>query len=248
MICPKCQKENPEGAKFCIECGHPLLTELVCPSCGESNPLGSRFCQKCGLPIAQSAQPPRTAPISSATSYTNDQAGGFPKLGETTKYAGFWRRSAAFVIDLILLAYINWVFSFVIGYLLVAFSNGTEVDHVLLPMGLSVGFYTLIAILPVVYHIGSWALDGQTLGKIAVGAKIVTTDGGPLSIDRAILRYVSYVIALLPLCIGFLLIAADSRRRGLHDMISGTCVVDIRQANIGGMTRVENTTEMETGR
>ena len=22
MKCPKCQFENPEGAKFCIECGH----------------------------------------------------------------------------------------------------------------------------------------------------------------------------------------------------------------------------------
>ena len=46
MKCPKCQFDNPEGAKFCNECGNKL--EMMCPSCGRINPLGSKFCNGCG--------------------------------------------------------------------------------------------------------------------------------------------------------------------------------------------------------
>ena len=46
MKCPKCQTENPEGAKFCNECGNKL--EFVCPQCGKVNYLGSKFCNECG--------------------------------------------------------------------------------------------------------------------------------------------------------------------------------------------------------
>ena len=32
MQCPRCQTENPEGKKFCSQCGTKLLK--VCPQCG----------------------------------------------------------------------------------------------------------------------------------------------------------------------------------------------------------------------
>jgi hypothetical protein len=35
MRCPSCECENPEGAKFCIECASPLKNR--CPSCGFEN-------------------------------------------------------------------------------------------------------------------------------------------------------------------------------------------------------------------
>jgi hypothetical protein len=34
MKCPKCQADNPEGVKFCGECGQPFLVELTCSNCG----------------------------------------------------------------------------------------------------------------------------------------------------------------------------------------------------------------------
>jgi Meckel syndrome type 1 protein len=51
MICPKCQFENREGAKFCKECGVNL--ELVCSECGTGYELGSKFCDECGLNFDQ---------------------------------------------------------------------------------------------------------------------------------------------------------------------------------------------------
>src|SRR5712691_8410208 len=51
MTCSQCQRENPEGAKFCNACGARLAS--VCPTCGQVNPPGSRFCNECGTPLAQ---------------------------------------------------------------------------------------------------------------------------------------------------------------------------------------------------
>ena len=46
MKCPNCQFENPEGIKFCGECGAKL--ERLCPSCSSSNPPNFKFCGECG--------------------------------------------------------------------------------------------------------------------------------------------------------------------------------------------------------
>src|SRR5512139_693397 len=46
MKCPKCQTENPEGMKFCVECGKKL--EIICPKCGSSNSPIFKFCGECG--------------------------------------------------------------------------------------------------------------------------------------------------------------------------------------------------------
>jgi class 3 adenylate cyclase/tetratricopeptide (TPR) repeat protein len=48
--CPKCQTENPEGKKFCGECGAKL--ERVCPECSSPNPPQFKFCGECGRPLS----------------------------------------------------------------------------------------------------------------------------------------------------------------------------------------------------
>jgi hypothetical protein len=50
MKCPKCQSENPEGKKFCGECGAKL--EILCPSCNSFNPPQFKFCGDCGHPLS----------------------------------------------------------------------------------------------------------------------------------------------------------------------------------------------------
>lgn len=69
--------------------------------------------------------------------------------------------------------------------------------------------------------------EGQTPGKRLLGLKVVRMKGGPVSYPKALLRYVGYYISFLPAGLGFIMIAVDRNKRGLHDLIAGTCVVKI---------------------
>ena len=60
MKCPKCQFENPEGAKFCNECGSKL--QLACPECGKVNPTGSKFCNERGERLERAVETEKAVP------------------------------------------------------------------------------------------------------------------------------------------------------------------------------------------
>jgi ribosomal protein L40E len=53
--CPSCSHQNPEGVKFCQECGAKLGAgaKLFCGECGAENPRGTRFCGECGAKLPQ---------------------------------------------------------------------------------------------------------------------------------------------------------------------------------------------------
>jgi class 3 adenylate cyclase/tetratricopeptide (TPR) repeat protein len=60
MNCQSCGHDNPERAKFCLECGQKLAA--ACPQCGTELPAGAKFCLECGHRLgaveAQPAPPP----------------------------------------------------------------------------------------------------------------------------------------------------------------------------------------------
>jgi hypothetical protein len=56
MKCPKCQFENPDGIKFCGDCGIKL--EVLCPHCNYSNPPQFKFCGECGQKLSIPSEPP----------------------------------------------------------------------------------------------------------------------------------------------------------------------------------------------
>ncbi|MGD1154058.1 MAG: adenylate/guanylate cyclase domain-containing protein [Syntrophales bacterium] len=65
MNCPKCQFENPEGVKYCGDCGTRL--ENSCPKCNYINPPQFKFCGDCGNRLE--AEPsPREKPLPSTES------------------------------------------------------------------------------------------------------------------------------------------------------------------------------------
>jgi class 3 adenylate cyclase len=60
MQCPSCGFENPEGLKFCNECGTAL--QRRCAQCGFANAPQAKFCGECGQPFPEQpfASRPRT--------------------------------------------------------------------------------------------------------------------------------------------------------------------------------------------
>lgn len=60
MKCPQCQHENPNDAKFCMECGAKL--ENVCPECGTKLSPDAKFCMECGAKIGESISSKRVVP------------------------------------------------------------------------------------------------------------------------------------------------------------------------------------------
>ena len=55
MKCPKCQFKNPDGIKFCGDCGTKL--DIPCPHCNYPNPPQFKFCGECGKRLAAETVP-----------------------------------------------------------------------------------------------------------------------------------------------------------------------------------------------
>lgn len=51
MFCTKCGKQSPDTAKFCSNCGQPLVKqkrEKICPNCQKVREPDMLFCDNCG--------------------------------------------------------------------------------------------------------------------------------------------------------------------------------------------------------
>jgi uncharacterized RDD family membrane protein YckC len=121
-----------------------------------------------------------------------------------SEFGGFWRRFAAVLIDGIIL------------------SMFTVPLSIFAPR---VVYYCIATPLGLVYYIGFWTWKGQTPGKMVMGIKIIAADGGPIGLGRAIIRYLGFFVSAIILYLGFIMIAFDGRKQGLHDKIAGTFVV-----------------------
>jgi len=61
MRCAKCEAENPDNARFCVECAAPFAQR--CPSCHAENPASAKFCSQCATALDAGA-PARPGPPS----------------------------------------------------------------------------------------------------------------------------------------------------------------------------------------
>jgi uncharacterized RDD family membrane protein YckC len=72
-----------------------------------------------------------------------------------------------------------------------------------------------------------WSATGQTPGMRMMRLQVVTYSGGPVHFARALVRLVGLVLAIIPLCAGFVPVLFDDRRRGLHDWLARTLVIHV---------------------
>ena len=219
--CSKCQniflvsKENPSHQEPPIqlsleeESEKSVQVPFQCPNCGFQQP-HSQECIKCGI-IFSKYKPRSEMPPPPYPQYSPGQALGKNPLHDQAetiprRYAGFWARFAANLIDGIIL---SLLISLPISILTGNSQTGSIVN------GLA----------GVLYCILMWGSRGATLGKMAMKIKIVGTDGSDVSYGIAFLRYIGYFISAIPFCLGYLWMLWDGRKQTWHDKIASTCVI-----------------------
>lgn len=154
--------------------------------------------------------------------------------GPTLRYASFGIRFVAILIDAVVLFIASLVVNVIFRVTMVPAAIPPTGDSPTAALGaafsalfgiaffvnLGIGFFYCVFLL---------TAYGATLGKMAVGVKIVTADGGPLTFWRSAARYfcANYLEALT-LFIGYLIALFDNQNRTLHDRICGTRAIATR--------------------
>ncbi|HTQ73427.1 MAG TPA: RDD family protein [Burkholderiales bacterium] len=140
------------------------------------------------------------------------------------RYAGFWLRLGASVIDIIVLvAIIAPIELFFFGreYPMLAMEGKT----------LAVDFWTQLA-LPLLAMILLWRYRSATPGLMLLSARIVDAATlAPATVGKLTLRAVALLVMwLIPiLLVGVVWIAFDGRKQGWHDKLAKTVVVRVSE-------------------
>ena len=139
--------------------------------------------------------------------------------------AGFWPRLAAYALDRLILCVVL-LFVRIPGW----FSSGDFYSQAV--------FFTFTAmdilrwVLISLYFVILTAGGGATLGKKAMGLRVVSSETGEKPSFLLVLyretvgRYLSRILYA-----GYFLVAVDSEKRGLHDRICDTAVVYTQRSN-----------------
>jgi uncharacterized RDD family membrane protein YckC len=123
------------------------------------------------------------------------------------EYAGFWVRLGAGVIDLLTLVFMVTIIAYFFFTPVIWVTSGLVISAA--------------------YWVGFWVWRGQTPGKMALGIKVIRTDSSPVKWQCALCRFLGYIVSAVTLFIGFIWVAFDGRKQGIHDKIADTYVVKL---------------------
>lgn len=166
-----------------------------------------------------------------------------PKTAETgPRYADTNDRSMAGAIDLVLVYFLlsgvsNAITTHVFAYFNVSpsgYDRSVQSFQGLLKLFWEVRYPWLIANSIIVLLIGVALVScqvawGTTPGKWLLGLRVVRAETHePLKPWRYVLRFLAYIPSCLPLMLGFFWMSFNKQRRGWHDYIAGTEVLNIR--------------------
>ncbi|WNF36061.1 RDD family protein [Bacillaceae bacterium IKA-2] len=135
------------------------------------------------------------------------------------RYAGFWMRFWAYILDLLVLASIKTI----IVAPILTIVNLREIR---------IAFFSLevllVAIITVLYFLLLTKKWGQTIGKRVLGIKVISKKEVPLTWSSLIFREVvgRYILQVFILTYTlYLIVAFQRKKQGLHDMIGDTLVI-----------------------
>ena len=157
---------------------------MFCPRCGKENDDTARYCQACGNGLQPAVTPS-------------------PATG-VARYAAFWERFVAQVIDVVILSVATGtVFTATFG------------------AGMAVGFFA-----PWLYEAFMTSSEWQaTVGKRVMSIVVTDLNGNRMSFARATGRHFAKYISVFLLGIGFVIAAFTAKKQALHDMIAETLVM-----------------------
>jgi uncharacterized RDD family membrane protein YckC len=129
--------------------------------------------------------------------------------GPSGPRAGFWRRFAAAFLDGIVLGIIQGILSVILD------SSGA--------------IYLLSTLIGLVYYV---ALEGgprgQTLGKMALGIRVIDFNaGGPIGYGRGLVRNLVKYVSGAVLLLGYLWMLWDREKQTWHDKAASSVVVPV---------------------
>jgi uncharacterized RDD family membrane protein YckC len=200
-----------------------------------------RYCSQCGQP----APPDELARFGETlicpnckNSYVQRLREGVAPMQPAFRYAGFWIRFVAALIDGIILG----VSSSAVMLLLLgrAFRPFVQVRpdatpaQALAAFGTILGAFALGAvvgeIIGATYEGFFVSRVGATPGKMVLSLKVVRPNGGPITLGRAIGRYFAKRLSSITLGIGYIIAGFDAQKRAMHDMIVDTRVIYVDAA------------------
>jgi uncharacterized RDD family membrane protein YckC len=145
-------------------------------------------------------------------------------------YSGFWKRLLACLIDSLIIAIpiniLNFLISIIFGVVAYSFDPYNEGE----PGGIMLLFQFVITIFSTILTWLYFALmesskKQATLGKRALGIKVITMDGNRISFGKATGRHFGKILSSI-FFIGYIMAGLTSKKQGLHDIMAGCLVVN----------------------
>ena len=134
-------------------------------------------------------------------------------------YAGFWIRWGAVFIDGLIMGALGLLMNAVVS----AFVRPEPGEFGFVLM--FIGTQTVSLLMGLSYETWFIGKYGATLGKMALGLKVVRPDGESVTYMRALGRFGAKYVSGIILSIGYLMAAFDEEKRALHDRMCDTRVI-----------------------
>ena len=199
---------------------------LYCNRCGAGNAAQAKFCSNCGTRFEAAAAAGLQEATPEQPQVPLTQALFYSPPVPAIRYAGFWIRFVAAVIDGVAVGIVTGPVSLVIGAI-----TGLAGRAVAIPdPGMQLAaFLITVAFSATVSWIYEASLESSsyqaTLGKMALGLKVTDLEGRRISFARATGRRFSKWISGLTFLLGYIAAGFTARKQALHDLIAGTLVI-----------------------
>ena len=137
------------------------------------------------------------------------------------EYAGFWKRFAAYFIDLVVLLPIIIVTSSRLIYYLTLEPPDKNIDILIITN------FLISLLASWIYHSALESSKYQgSFGKVSLGIIVTDLNGDRISFYRATGRHFGKILSKLICYLGILMIAFTEKKQGLHDIMSKCIVIN----------------------